>query len=382
MFSSKVEDFVRSNPRLAGEVEAIIRWSSYLLATRKSPVLGELLSSGANLLQLCNDIILRQANPDLRLELNNHVTRLKTFLSAIQSLELFAEIYVRDTFGMAAKWTVITVIQVAKAAIRLILLFVFDDGITQTQSLVPLDRIHYTEIVKLQERFRDQTSAEEEQIGPEYQQQLKESADSKSVVLKSSGRRMRSITESPPKGKRFTDISKATETPSPFSSLQKKRLTMLLDRYRVHKSALLTEKQIYGEVLHITRPVAHLALMGTFGTKSWISYLTSLMMDVSSLYLVRSPISSSLQTAGQPSNQVVDPSYKFNMNERMELGQRASSLLLYLLRSPFFDEYTKQKAIEGLATSAESIPLVGNFIATFFNYIPEWQQVYFRIWSD
>lgn len=378
-YFKKYDTFVKVNPRLAAEVEAIIRWSSYLVATKKSPILGELLSSGANLMQLCNDIILRQANPELKLDLKSYATQLKTFLSAIQSLELLAEIYARDTYGMTGKWAIITVIQIAKAAIKLVLLLVFDDGLTKTQTFVPLDRIHYSEIVKLQERFKS-CKRDDKPVGSNKLEQAssQESCGPKSVVLKSSGRRMRSIKESPPKGSRFSDTSDVGS--SPFSNLQKKRLTMLLERYREHKSASLTERQLYGELLHITRPIAHLALMGAFGTKSWISYFTSLAMDVSSLYLVRSP----LPLAQQPDElgSEAHPRNQFNLNERMELGQRASSLLLYLLRSPFFDEYTKQRALEGIATTADSIPLFGRFLATFINYIPEWQKDYFRVWSD
>jgi len=144
----------------ATEVGAIIRWSSYLVATRKSPILGELLSSGANLLQLCNDIILRQAQPQLKLNLSSCATQLRACLSVIQSLELLAEIYARDTYGNAGKWAIITTIQIAKATIRIILLLVFDDGISKTQSIVPLDRGHYSEILKLQEKFPSCTDSE------------------------------------------------------------------------------------------------------------------------------------------------------------------------------------------------------------------------------
>ena len=379
----KYDTFVKVNPRLAAEVEAIIRWSSYLVATRKSPILGELLSSGANLLQLCNDLILRQANSELKLNLNSCATQLKTFLSVIQSLELLAEIYSRDTYGTSGKWAIITVIQIAKAAIKLILLLIFDDGLTKSQSIVPLDRPQYSEILKLQEKFQTPNK----DGGPNGEQAESEPKEfpSKSMVLKSSGRRMRSITESPPKGKRFTEATNATNDNSAFNNLQRKRLTMLLGRYREHKSATLTERQLYGELLHITRPLAHLALMGTFGTKSWLSWLTSLAMDVSSLYLVKSPLPLPSAGSGQLSatgEQLIPSSYQFNLNERMELGQRASSLLLYLLRSPFFDEYTKQRALEGIATTAEGIPLFGHFLATFVNYIPDWQKDYFRVWSE
>lgn len=365
------------NPRIAAEVEAIIRWSSYLIATKKSPIIGELLSSGANLLQMCNDIILRGTHLKLKLDLTNCATQLKTFLSVIQSVELLAEIYGREYYGTVGKWAIITAIQIAKATIKLVLLLVYDEGITRSQPIVPLDRIHFAEIVKLQDKFSYVTD--------ETETQIEECSTPKSIKLKSSGRKMRSITESPTREARFTETKTHKQPSGPFERLQKQRLTLLLERYLEQKSAVLTERQLYGELLHIARPIAHLALMGTFGTKSWMSYLVSLTMDVSSLYMIR-PYHPSNIIPTDPTSmnelQTIPKNYQFNFNERMELGQRASSLLLYLMRSPFFDQYTKQRAIDGLATSAESIPLIGNFIATFFNYIPDWQQDYFRVWSD
>lgn len=377
-------DTLRSNPRIATEVESIIRWSSFLVATRKSPFLGELLSSGANLLQLCNDLILRQSNPQLRLDLSNVATQLKTFLSVLQSLELLAEIYARDTYGSVGKWAIITVIQITKAAIKLILLFVFDQGLTKSQSQVPLDRVHYSEIIKLQEKFSKlDTNDSGLDLLLEDEQPL--ASTSKTVLLKSSGRKMRSITDAPPKESRFSDDSSTKDTFAPFNRLQKQRLVMLLHRYREHRAATLTERQIYGEVLHISRPLVHLALMGTFGTKSWLSWLTSFVMDVSSLYLVDSSEleSAARATSGIMSRAQVDPQYhKFNINEILEIRQRYSSFILYLLRSPFFDEYTKQRALEGIATTADGIPLIGHYLSTFISYIPDWQKDYFRVWSE
>lgn len=372
-YIKKYESFVRLNPRLAAEMEAIMRWSSYLIASRKSPIIGELLLSGANLLQLCNDILLRQANTELKLNLESQATQLKTFLSVIQSLELFAEIYAREIYGPIGRWAIIAVIQITKSAIRLVLLLIYNEGISRSQAIVPLDRIHYTEIVKLQQQFNNVPLENlfDEAVPSTSQQDV-----SKSVVLKSSGRRMRSIKDS--KGSRFGDLALNKDPSNSISLIQKRKLVLLLNRYKVHKSATLNEKQIYGEILHITRPVAHLAMMGVFGPQSWISYITSMAMDVSSLYLVR-PTKNELNVELMDSDRQI--AYQFNLNERMELGQRASSLLLYLLRSPFFDQYTKERALEGLSTVAGSVPLVGGVLATFVNYIPEWQKDYFRLWS-
>lgn len=378
-YFSRYDNFVRVNPRIAAEIEAIIRWSSYLIATKKSPILGELLSSGANLLQLCNDLILRSTNAQLKLDLRSYTTQLKTFLAVVQSLELLAEIYVRETYGNVAKWAIITAVQVLKATIKLILLLGFEEGLSISQPIVPLDRIHFTEIARLTEKYNSRS----EDFSDNNESSISEipQTTTKSITLKSSGRRMRSITESLPRESCFREETKGPENTA-FERLQRQRLHLLVSRYREQESAKLSDRQLYGEILHIARPVAHLLAMGTLGSKSWLPYLTSLTMDVSSLYLLRSPSPLACQARITGGSEAATRRYQFNLNERMELGQRASSLLLYLLRSPFFDEYTKEKALGGLACSSERIPLIGRFLATFFNYIPDWQQDYFRVWSN
>lgn len=378
----RYEDFVRLNPRLASDVEAILRWSSYLIASRKSPIIGELLSSGANVLQLCNDILLRQANPELKLNLQSTAIQLRTCLSVIQSLELLAEIYARESYGKAGKWAIIAVIQITKSAIRLILLLIFNEGLSKTQEIVPLDRIHYMEIQRLYQKFSTYSRQLIEEIPNQDQVACK---SSKSLVLKSSGRRVRSIDDSPPRSSRFIEEEEKIDENNPINAIQRRKLEFLINRYKEHKSAALTEKQLYGEIIHISRPMVHLALMGIFGTQSWISYFASIAMDTSSLYLIRPEPGSRSQdiTSMVQTNTPFDITqlYQFNMNERFELGQRASSMMLYLLRSPFFDGYTKEKALEGLRSVGSSIPIVRNFVDTFVDYIPEWQKDYFRVWT-
>lgn len=367
------------NPRLAAEVEAIIRWSSYLIATRKSQVFGELLTSCANLFNLCNTVLLRESK--LKLNLKECATQLKISLSVIQSVELLAEIYGK-THGAATKWAIITIIQVAKAAIKLILLLIYKQGISRSQPISQVDFVHYSEIVKLQAKFADQLSDSDDESSS-----IERITHEQSFKLKSSGRKLRSITESPPRDTRLTEKSNRKQLTAP-EKLQKRRLTLLLDRYLEQRPADLTERQLYGELIHIARPIAHLIFMRGFGPKSWMSFFVSMVMDVSSIYMIRPPLPLSTRRLGPSLSgdshelQTVPKNYNFNYNERMELGQRASSLLMYLLRSPFFDEFTKKRAIDGLASTAEGIPLIGSFVASFFNYIPEWQEDYFRIWSS
>lgn len=127
----------------------------------------------------------------------------------------------------------------------------------------------------------------------------------------------------------------------------------------------LTQNQIYGEMLHILRPITHLSTMAIMGPTAWTPYIVALSMDLSSMKLLHEP-----------------HDHIWNLNESVELGQRTFSLLLYLLRSPFYDRYTKERIIRILSTMANKIPLIGRLIRPLITYLPEWQQTYFYVWGS
>ena len=68
--------------------------------------------------------------------------------------------------------------------------------------------------------------------------------------------------------------------------------------------------------------------------------------------------------------------------ERQELSRRRLSLLMYLLRSPFYDKFTKWVIIL-LLTYAQhlNLPLAGTLFDTFMSYVPHYRKLYHYIWS-
>ena len=74
-------------------------------------------------------------------------------------------------------------------------------------------------------------------------------------------------------------------------------------------------KRCVGEILYLSQPLVHLAVMGVCGDRSWSPFLTSLAMDTSSLVLHGSP---ELESHTQ--------------EERAELVRRRLALLAYILR--------------------------------------------------
>ena len=74
-------------------------------------------------------------------------------------------------------------------------------------------------------------------------------------------------------------------------------------------------KRCIGEILYLSQPLVHLAVMGVCGSRSWSPFLTSLAMDTSSLVLHGSLELGSL-----------------TQDERAELVRRRLALLAYILR--------------------------------------------------
>ena len=75
----------------------------------------------------------------------------------------------------------------------------------------------------------------------------------------------------------------------------------------------LQGKRCVGEILYLSQPLVHLAVMGVCGDRSWSPFLTSLAMDTSSLVL-----HGELDSLTQ--------------EERSELVRRRLALLAYILR--------------------------------------------------
>ena len=227
--------------------------------------------------------------------------------------------------------------------IRLILLLRYNQGIQRHKLVAPLDRSRDLSL---------QTSSSEYSNGLSVGST--EEIELSTFTLKRTGRVLRTIENAPPRPQR-TWLS-------PQDNFQIKQI---LDKQK--RTALpsnLSDIQLIGEVLHIIQPVAHLTAIAGFGVNSWTPYLLSLGLDVTSLRLLSDP-----------------PTKLWNFNERIELSKRSFALLLYLLRSPFYDKYTKQRILSIMRFMSDHIPIFGRLIRPLIEYLPEWQKTYFYVWN-
>lgn len=127
------------------------------------------------------------------------------------------------------------------------------------------------------------------------------------------------------------------------------------------------------------------------GLDKWSPYMLSFSLDLVSLRLLHGNNFSVgrdnlLNFMVRPTRSADDPSDPvddvWNWSEQIEIQRRYMSLFMYLLRSPFYDQYTKERVLRLLSLFANNIPLFGRLLRPFIAYLPEWQRVYFYVWNQ
>ena len=99
------------------------------------------------------------------------------------------------------------------------------------------------------------------------------------------------------------------------------------------------------------------------GENSWKPWLFSLAVDLSCLHKLQSKAA-------------------LSKCEKDELLRRKATLLIYLLRSPFYDVYSKSKILSLLDDLARWIPGLQLVSGPLKDYLPVWQKMYSHNWSN
>lgn len=352
LLRTKYREFVLHNPETASKTESILRALSYMLPGRfgASEALAELVFSSSQLLTLLNDGILRDRKNDCHENYSSQRHRVLLWLTVVEYLEVFIELGAFRLWGEVGKWLVVVVLQIAKAALRFVLLFKYNSGIQRTPLIPPLDR---SKLKKRggevdEENLSNGEIGREEQVGTSDGREPENPADSTEPVWRGarSGRRMRSLSTTP------TGCSRSWKLPKETS---------------VEKTAIqptdLSSRRLFAESLYISRPLLHISSMFLFGQLSWKPWLISCGVDVTSLALM-----------GDLSD--------LNAEEKSELSRRTLLLLFYLLRSPFYDNYSKMRILGFLKFMSDTIPGISFVLTPLLDYLPTWQKIYFYNWSS
>lgn len=349
----KYKLFVTENVELVGEIETGLKLMSYFVAGNKSqfsPVLSELMYSISNILVIIHDTIIIQA-----LKSTQYFTLpgkyLRLTLNLIEYLEVFAEITSAKLWGDRAKWLVIAVIQSLKAILRLILLLCEKSGLLLSPPVLPMT----TQQRKAahQDLQHQKSASTSESIVKEDVEKPSTSVPRITFTLKRSGRTVRSLSSGTPA------LGRTWRPPDQSQDLKP----------RVHygtndlQSTPLHSRLKIAEVVHALRPLVHLISLGAFGTKSWIPWLFSCGLDVASL-------------------KVMKENHQWNEMEKTELRFRTAAILYYVLRSPFYDKFTKERAMAILMAISKRIPGTKFICSPLMDYLPVWQATYFYSWGS
>lgn len=102
------------------------------------------------------------------------------------------------------------------------------------------------------------------------------------------------------------------------------------------------------------------------GEKNWLPWSISFLLDLTSLRLLSKDAKS----------------VSFTKEEREEICRRRIGLLLYILRSPFYDKCSKERIFSLLTRVSTSVPLARFVAEPVAKYLPHWQNTYFYMWSS
>ncbi|RZC41981.1 peroxisomal membrane protein PEX16, partial [Asbolus verrucosus] len=290
-----------------------------------SHVLSELVYCLSNLLVLFNDRIINNVR---QLELPSSGDTLKLWLTVVEYCEVLFELSAQKVWGNTGKWLLIVAVQVFKCISRLILIYSHKESIIQTPPIPTLERNKLMKNMTNCNSVRDIAQAQ---------------MDSLSFTLKGSGRVIRRIDTSPPISLRD------------WKPLQ---IQHTCDNEQTIEQAL-AGRQLIAETIYIMKPMAHLGSVACFGNNSWKPWMVSLIMDFTSLQLYRSCKRTKVNS--------------LTPKQKLQLSKRTVILVMYLLRSPFYDSYSKDKIDAFLISLSKNVPLAKLICQPLLQYLPFWQ---------
>ncbi|KAL0273052.1 UNVERIFIED_CONTAM: hypothetical protein PYX00_005820 [Menopon gallinae] len=278
------------NPSKVQNLENIVNLLLFFASGRinNSIFLRECMNTLSKLFCLFNYQLMHSTGMPLLLTSN----KIRVLLGILEYVEIVLEKSVQHLLGEKGRWTTITSLQLLKCIGKVTLVLRYKQKILCSPYAV------------------DEVSSSENSSN-----NTANIVDNKNAIqLKRSGRVIRHIFSAPPINHRFW------------------KPPALNGGACAHLEAINEEKvtQVIGELMYALKPVLQLGVMRKFGYRSWKSWSFSLIMDVVSLFLLNY------------SSQRADSCQRYTPRERGEIAKRRLLLLLYLIKSPYYERYSRK----------------------------------------
>ncbi|KAI1320676.1 Peroxisomal membrane protein pex16 [Mortierella claussenii] len=355
-FLKKYEAFIFKNASQVSSIESTLRSLTYILPGRfdDADLASEALFSTLNLLGIYHDTILTKHVASLPAThrptpspLNRYTRdwqsssasykRIVLLLTVIQYTEVLIEMGVQKKWGQQYKWRVITALEAIKAAGRLGLMRL-------TNNRMLMHPVHT-----------------ERDVDPST---LADLAEAELSVKEShwTGVRTGSTRLQLSAVQKSTSSGKTGKSADVTEFLLSKVLTPDVVRKPRDLVGMLNGLGAIGEYMFILRPLIYVLAMRKYGQKSWYPWFLSLAIELAS----RTSINHFLAGRGRGGTPL----------EKDEMKRRLWLLLYYVLRSPFYDRFTKER-LHNFCESASKKPLISLVGGIVRDYQPLWESVYF-----
>lgn len=135
----------------------------------------------------------------------------------------------------------------------------------------------------------------------------------------------------------------------------------------------LAGRQLVAETIYILKPIVHLAAVGACGNNTWKPWMVALVMDMVSLHLY----------SGSGANNNINKGALSSLTakQKLQIARRKYFLLLYLLRSPFYERHTKERIHSLLVALSKNVPFAKMICLPLIQYLVYYQSKYFYLWS-
>lgn len=329
--------WVRTNKEYVHSLESLFNGLTWLLPERfsESEIGPEAVTSVLGIITAINEHIIDTAPTQLHEQSSSPSSfPYSLCITLLKDSETFIEVVGQQYYGEDKKWNFIAVTEAIKALVRLALLrnhgykMLLHGGENPNEG-------NESDALKLQSGYGNRTQ-NRQHLGQTHLE----------------GRALSALS-------RFGENARRVSEPAWLRRVQHQQAIMEPTAAVVKRptlSSILSEKGlpggffVLGEATYILRPLIYVLLIRKYGVRSWFPWSVSLAVDLMGMSIL-SLVTTSWRTKQNNSIHLSNP-------EKNELNRRKILWALYLMRDPFFCNYTRQR-LESTERILQPIPVIG-----------------------